>query len=388
VKHLLSVTLAVALGILSPQASSAQNRLSPVNPAPAQEQIVYDHSRQACETWDVSDASVRAFRDFKGLIHLVTSSSKTRALTGQSFSNLSRDCAIMYSARGSANPADMDDEGWLESFYTGDGQTVYSLVSMDYHPNRHHLPCGDGQADASKCWYSSIQLAISKDGGNHFYSQPEKTARLVIGPDRRYSAQTPNTSGGLVPTNIVRTGRSYSMLTYLFDKEGGRECLLQTERLDDAKSWRGWSGQDFSVRFLDPYSTTVGGAGTCTTIAPGQFTTPVRSLLRVSDGRGYVAITFEPDKQSPGSANVVLFQSSDLISWRRKGTLIHLPAFNRDRCIKTGQTGYQYPSLIDEQSNSRNFDSTGRSAFVYLTRFNDCKTNWDVVKFPVNLPLD
>ena len=46
-----------------------------------------------------------------------------------------------------------------------------------------------------------------------------------------------------------------------------------------------------------------------------------------------------------------------------------------------------YPSVLDPGSSSRNFETTGRDAFLYFTRFNyeDCKETLDrdLVRVPI-----
>ena len=50
---------------------------------------------------------------------------------------------------------------------------------------------------------------------------------------------------------------------------------------------------------------------------------------------------------------------------------------------------FAYPSLLDPDSPSRNFDTVGDRAYLYLTRFNmtDCKLpmNRDLVRYPVKI---
>ncbi len=215
-------------------------------------EVVFHHASQACETWDIPDMAARAFRDADDKIHLVATHFVNRALVGPSFDSLRKACDPIYVAGNRKNPAEFDDQGWLESFYTPDGKTVYALTSMDYHPGRHREPCSAG---ADGCWYSAITWAVSRDGGARFQSPPAPQ-RFVAGSLNKFGSTQDHPVGAFVPSNIIFwEGYYYTMIS--FGGDGGQlagECVFRTGDLSDPGAWRAWDGVGYNVAFASPYS--------------------------------------------------------------------------------------------------------------------------------------
>ena len=87
-------------------------------------------------------------------------------------------------SRLDADPAKYADHEWLAAPYTDDGRTVYSLVHDEYQGQTHPGRCPSGVY--LKCWYNSITLAVSTDGGRTFTHAERRRAHLVASVPYRY----------------------------------------------------------------------------------------------------------------------------------------------------------------------------------------------------------
>jgi hypothetical protein len=388
---------------LTTTAAGTQSTTQPTTPpklaftVTGPEQTVFHHATQACQTLDYPDDAARAFTDASGTVHLISSSNVNTTFTGPNLNNVTHNCTMAYFAGQSADPSAFDDWGWLESFYTTDGNTVNALVSMDYHPYRHQLPCATGPTDTTdtyNCWYSTITQATSTDGGNTFVAPAQGVARFVSGAPYVFSSTHVATVGSLVPSNIVAlNGYYYSMVYVASDQlQAGGECVMRTQNLSDPTAWRAWDGTGYNVQFLDPYTTPSlnPAQSVCTTVGAGVLQPPVRSLQALSNGTGYVAVMFGTRTVNGASiSSVVASTSLDLIHWTAEVPVLDLPNFGNETCAaNAGQYAYYYPSMLDANSTTRNFETVGSTAYIYATKFILCNENdRDLVRYPVSIAL-
>ena len=79
--------------------------------------------------------------------------------------------------------------------------------------------------------------------------------------------------------------------------------------------------------------------------------------------------------------------SPDLILWSKPKLLLAVPVMFAFSCDATSV--YAYPSLLDEDSASRNFELVGGKGFLYLTRIpiRGCRLTMerDLVRYPLTL---
>jgi hypothetical protein len=349
-------------------------------------EVVFKHQTQACDTWDVPDMAAKAFRDDAGKIHLIASYNSNRALVGSSFDDLKKACAPIYKARQSSDPAAFDDLGWLESFYTIDGRTVFALVSMDYHPDRHNSSC----ATVGGCWFSAITWAVSHDGGRQFTS-PDAPERFVAGPLERFDRGHASTVGALVPTNIVRSDNYfYAMASFAANGlQKGGECVLRTSDLANPQAWRAWDGDGYNVAFLSPYANDGSGSQArkpCTPVGGGSVEAPLRTLVKTSTGK-FLTVFLRANEAEGTPQGAYASYSDDLIHWSKARLLLAFEVFRPEKCIRGEAPTYWYPSLIDPSDKSRNFEVVGDSAYLYLTRLNQCGyADRDLVRVKVAIP--
>jgi hypothetical protein len=130
---------------------------------------VFDTVNESCEQIDIPDAQARAFRDYKGTVHLIASHYITRASLGPTLESAKHNCQVVYNSHHDANPANFDDATWLDSFYSIDGKKIVALGHTEYHGDEHPGMCAS-KTDSIPCWYNVDTFHISQDGGYHFAS--------------------------------------------------------------------------------------------------------------------------------------------------------------------------------------------------------------------------
>jgi hypothetical protein len=364
-------------------------------------EVVFKHSTSACQPDDVPDDGARAFRDSSNTVHLIASGYTNLAMVGPSLDKVKRVCTPMYQDSKSADPSRFDDLGWLESFYTLDGSTIFGLVSHDYHPSRHHLTCGKSTAPASDtCWYSDVTFAVSHNGGKSFTSPPPGPGRLVAGAPYKFDPNHTSPAGAFVVSNIVSWPKSpYGKDAYFVfisvaadGAQKGGTCLLRTTTLNDPHSWRAWDGRDFTVSFIDPYTTPVFDPAkhVCEPIDHAHLGWAVRSLLKLESG-GFI-ITMDGAFNTPAGEHipaVYTSTSADLIHWSQPAVAQQFEPHDSG-CTASSKhvLMYSYPALLDPNSPTRNFETVGNTAYIYFLRVRRCGgLDRDLVRLPVSIEL-
>jgi hypothetical protein len=353
-------------------------------------ETVFRWQTDRCSADDIPDDGAHAFRDFNGTVHLIASHYINWAFTGKSLNQVRKDCQVIYQDRGSADPSAFDDAGWLESVYTLDGRTVYGLVSLDFHPQRHNLPCAS-QVPAESCWYSTITQATSTDGGFHFKSPQPGVARMVATSPYKFDPTHPGPAGVFVVSNTISyKGTYYAFISTSADRaQKGGDCLMRTENLAAANAWRAWDGTGFNVRFVDPYTTPVMTAAlhVCEPVS-AQLVQPVRSLLALEDGKGFI-VTMQGGLNKPDGAHsktILVSSSADLLHWSEPQIVEQYPDNPIPQCRTNKGPMFNYPAMLDPNSASRNFGTVGPSAYIYMTMDHGCgNMDRDLVRLPVTL---
>jgi hypothetical protein len=347
--------------------------------AGADPEIVFDHARDACEKSDVPDVPARAFRASDGTIRLIASHWTNRAMAGTTLDNLRHTCDIVFEGGGKDDPAAFDDRGWIVSTYTLDGKTVHALIHNEFQGHKRPSLCPSDQY--MDCWYNTITYAVSTDGGRSFKA-PAGPERFVAGVPYRYDPTRGQRSGLFNPSNIVRRGDYfYTMMSAApqGDQQAGI-CLMRTGRLDDPASWRAWDGWDFTVKFIDPYRTPASAAGQqSATCKPVPGLTRLMTSLSLHRPSGlYIGLFTHRGKTGPGIGpvdGVYYATSPDLIAWTPPQLLFPAPVTLNKECDTMPVV---YPSLLDPDTPSRNFEDTDDDAYIYMTRItmDGCKTGW------------
>ena len=98
---------------------------------------VFTTPEQSCNSNDIPDAMARAFRDSTGTVHLVAASSELFQNLGPTLDSVQHSCEVGHYSANDANPADFNDQSWIDSFYTLDGKKIAGLTHMEYHGWAH-----------------------------------------------------------------------------------------------------------------------------------------------------------------------------------------------------------------------------------------------------------
>jgi hypothetical protein len=392
VAFLVAVTgVFVAIAVVSFQWLRGEDVTPPSNLPPlalvGPEEKVFDYTEDACSPIDIPDSPARAFRDAEGQVHLIASHYVTRAMVGPSIDTVRQDCRQVMVSDLDGDPAHFDDREWITAPYTTDGRTVHALVHDEYQGDKHPGQCPSGEYQ--KCWYNSITLARSTDGGRTFtHARPPR--QLVAAVPYRYQPDVGRPYGLFQPSNIVwRDGHYYALIhAEEFHAQARGTCLIRTTRLDQPGAWRGWDGHGFDVRFVDPYTTSGTSGHTCAPVSYNEIAGMTNSLTYNTYLGKYVLVS-PAGVAPPGEREIVwgfyYSTSEDLIDWTSRRLIRQVALTTSFKCGDPNPISY--PSLIDPGSTSRNFETTGRSPWLYFTRFHykDCHStlNRDLVRIRV-----
>jgi hypothetical protein len=362
----------------------------PVLEIVGEEEIVFDWSKDRCEAFDIPDLPVRAFRDDQGNVQLISAHFTNRRFIGSSLNTVKHDCTPILKSESLEDPALYSYHQWLSSPYTEDGKTIYALVHNEYYGSKELGRCPPGDAS---CWYNAVTLAVSTDGGASYHAASEPPNHLIASAPEPFEKGA-GPYGFFEPSNIIKgqDGYYYAYLREHFYRKGGNVaevCIMRTRDLSDASSWRAWDGNEFSVSFINPYlkPDEAKSARRCQGIPTEPGLGLMHQSIRFSTYLNrYVMVGNSATTINGRSVWGIMYSfSNDLVHWEPRKVLLEL------ELPWTYQPGdpdyYLYPSLLDPESSSRNFETTGKHAFLYLTRFNKNTSNdplnRDLVRIPV-----
>lgn len=354
-------------------------------------QPVFRWETMRCEEWDVPDTGARAWRDTEGHTHLLASDTANRAMVGDDLDHVKQDCRIVFKGGEKDDPSQFDDRSWLAGTYTLDGRDVVALVHNEFHGQLRPALCPT--RDYEKCWGNAITLATSHDGGLSF-SHATAPLHYVAGVPYRYRGDAGHRVGYFNPSNIVRRD-GYYYAFFWAEEEGAQprgDCLMRTADLANPRAWRAWDGQAFTIAFADPYTENGKNEAShvCAPVGAGALVSFVSSLTLHRPSGLYIALmatnhAIEPSQQA--LAGVFASTSPDLIHWSQPILLWQSPLLFKYDCAD--REAIAYPSLLDPQSPTRNFEDTGDHAYIYLTEIHlsACRIgpNRDLVRIPIDI---
>lgn len=360
---------------------------NPVLKVTGVEEVVYDWTTDRCEKMNFPDLPVRAFHNAEGQVQLSLSSDKNYRMVGPDLNTLTIDCEPVMISDYDADPSQFNDYEWIASTYTEDGQTVYALVHNEYWGHTHPGQCP--QNDYFPCWDNSISLAISTDGGETYSHIMPPPAHLVARLPYPYEAGA-GPEGTRNPSNIIKgkDGYYYSFFNVSeYRTQNQWVCLMRTDNLNDPRSWRFWDGKEFNGQFVDPYVNPT--ANPDDHLCPALDWNDIGASLNDSITYNtylnrYVLVGLSADTIGGREVWGVYYAfSDDLIHWARRKLLVEmtLPWTAKSN----SDVMYLYPTLIDPASESRNFETTGKTAYLYYTRhnFGQGSLDRDLLRVPV-----
>lgn len=393
VAFLLALTgIFVAIAVLSYRLLWSEEVVEPSDLPPlaltGREQTVFDYTEDACSPIDIPDEPARAFRDVNDRVHLIASHYVTRAMVGPNLDTVRHDCRRVMVSDLDGDPARFDDREWITSPYTTDGRTVYGLVHNEHQGNNHVGQCPSGVY--FKCWYNSVTLARSTDGGFTFrHARPPR--HLIAAVPYRYRPDE-GPYGLFQPSNVVRRDDDGHYYALVHSEPIGAQrqgtCVMRTTRLDRPGAWRAWGGTAFDVKFVDPYKTSAASGHVCAPVSYPEIAGMTHSLTYNTYLDRYVLVGTAGMRQ-PGARGPVwgfyYSTSENLIDWTPRQLIRKATLVNNYSCGDSNPVAY--PSLLDPDSTSRSFETTGRRPWLYFTRFHykHCRNilNRDLVRVRV-----
>jgi hypothetical protein len=357
------------------------------------EEVVWDWSEQQCEPENIPDIAARAFRDGDGQVQMILGHYVNYRMIGPSFDELVTDCSGPI-LRSDFDPdhTRFDDSEWIGSPYTVDGVTVYAVVHNEYRGDTHEADRPDQCPSHERltCLDTSLTMVVSNDGGASYqHIAPPPDHMIATLPYVYDDEGVP--SGLRQPSNIIEGPDGYY---YVFSNvsdypnEAQWVCAMRTDDLSDPDSWRFWKGSDFSGVFVDPYVEDVDVlTPKCAALAREQLGGGVQESIvyDVALGR-YVMFGGSELMGAEFTWGVHFATSEDLINWTGRELLIELPG-TYSVADSTSDLFYAYPSVIDPDSESMNFETSDGEAYLYLTRLNEgaYSLDRDLVRFPIKL---
>lgn len=346
-------------------------------------EVVFDWTHDRCEDHHFADLPVRAWRDDDG-VTLVLSHDIARTMTGPDFNNLTVNCEILMQSTRDRDPSNFANTEWIAATYL-QGDTIHALIHNE-HQGHRYTDCPS--YDYFSCWYNTITYARSDDGGVSFAHGVPAPAHLVASIPEQYAPEE-GVFGAFSPSNIIaHDGHFYAFFKVQTYPLGSQHtCLMRTADLANPDSWRYWDGAGFNGLFADPYRDDLRAmrATTCTPIALPQIAQMYEGVSFNTELEQFILIGTTSDPSlSPNPYGVFYATSDDLITWSHRVPLLEV----RLPWRATGaETVYLYPTLIDPNSESANFDTTGATAHLYFTRLNFGSGNLDrdLIRMPVTI---
>jgi hypothetical protein len=371
-EFVLAVLVALMLPLLS-EAGAARAAATPRVQVVSRPQTVFDWGDSACEPMMYPDLPARAFRDYLGQVQLLISHFDNFRLTGPSLDQLSVDCHPVLLSHRSPLPSRFQDREWIGSIFTRDGKTIWALLHDEYQGNRHPGRCPSHRY--YRCWYNAITLARSGDGGRS-YAEATPPGQLVAAAPRRYRPDAGPT-GVFTPSNIVvgSDGAEYALVRVR--NPGGERgtCLIRTRKIQQPDGWRAWDGSGFSDRFSDPYEARQRRRTPCTPVGRGRIAEMAESLTYSTTLDSYLLVGLAPPGEAsigPKATGVYFSTSRDLVHWSERKLITRAVTPHNYAC--GGPSPLAYPSVIDPESASRTFATSGAHPYLYYTqfRYRDC----------------
>ncbi len=324
-------------------------------------EIIFDSARDGCESIDMPDINPRAFRDANGNVvffglHLVN-----RVLRGKDLSHLAIDCHVVLASGLDPDPAHYNDRNYITATWTADGRDVAALVHHEYHADAH------GRCAAKTvlgCWYNTILAYRSTNGGEDFV---KATPLVVAAAPFRQDVGQGRHRGFFNPSNIFSDGTYayFFAATTGWDGQESGACLFRSADPQDSGAWRAYDGQDFTIRYSDPYRTDATAVKPCAPIAPFAF--PVGAVVRLRNSRLWIAVFQAARNEGAFPVDGFYYATAtDLTHWSAPRLLRAGKTLFSDLCT-AGNAVIAYPSVLDNDAQGRNFDNVGQDAYLYFT---------------------
>ena len=364
----------------SPRAGSLSITLGPP-------EVVFRWTTDRCADYDLPDGPARFIRLANGSLLLVDGDAPVNyASAGADFNSLRRNCTPVLAAADSTAAHTYENQEWVWAPYRV-GSVIHALIHTEYH-DPLAANCQPGNTHpGNPCWYNSITYAVSNNDGATF-TKPAPPYHVVAPAPARWDPTIPGANvepqGYFGPSNIIQRpdGYYYSVFFVLSAPASPARrgvCIMRTTTLGDQTSWRAWNGSGYNLRMESPYQTTA-AVSTCALVSTSDATGSLTystylkrymlagTTIRVVDGRPVCGFFYT--------------LSSDLISWDsiapfKEGLVPWSPCRPADG---TDAGIDLYPSIVDHDDPTTNFERPGQTPYLYYTHFNSYPLDRDLVR--------
>ncbi len=386
----------------TPTATATKNKLIPtavIEPSPApfpsptlavtgRAETVFLWARDKCVKKNIPDLPFRAFRDSANQVQGILSMDINYRMIGSDLNHLKVDCDPIMTSKYNADPSMYEDAQWVAALYTEDGQTIYTLIHNEYQGHTHPGKCP--QHEYFPCWDNSITLAISTDSGKTYRETPPPPGNLVARFPYPYQAGK-GPEGFRNPSNIIK-GKDGFYYAFFNAIEYGTQkqwvCLMRTDDLSQPGSWQFWNGSSFDGTFSDPYRSQNSEPlkHICPPIDLNNIGASMNESITFNTYLNrYVLIGISADHISGREVWGFYYAfSDDLTHWSHRNLLMEVPL---PWTVKSAgdDLSFLYPTLIDPDSPSRNFETTDDTAYLYFTRHThgQASLDRDLIRVPV-----
>jgi hypothetical protein len=363
IRQIADIMLALVV-LLQPNSSSLGADGYPLFSIVSGPETVFDYQTHKCDSTDIPDSPLRAFRRFDGNVVAMSTHYINRSSIGTSLASLHHECRVIFQGHHNEDPAVFDDRTWIAATWTPDGRSVTALGHNEFQADKFSSRCKF--LTYQQCWYNSIVLLQSGDGG-YTFSRSDRQDPTPLAASRFVSEVDQGAPRGYFdPSNIVSYGDStYSLIAKrnIRGEVSGR-CLFRSQWPDRLESWEYFDGETYIKSSDNPYKTT-GARRPCEPVKGLQGT--LGSIARLRESNLFVAFSLK--EESKGGGEIVTSFSRDLLNWSAAEIVGRLPLFWSRTCI--GGHRYNYASVVDDASIGRNFDNIGQDAWLYLVQA-DC----------------
>jgi hypothetical protein len=348
------------------------------------------------ELLDIPDGPARVIRADNGEIVLL--SGGPYVLRGPTFDALERNCDPVFLMENLPMPETYENNEIPWTHYR-EGSSWHLLIHNEFH-DRVNAECR-----RTNCVYNSITYAVSTDNAYSFV-KPSTPAHIVAPAPDVWTPPAPETppqpqyvEGYFEPSNIVRGPEDYYYALFWayphyedVGATGGRECIMRTRTLGDPASWRAWDGSGFSLPLPSPYVSggEVEPCGALKTPSDAGNLSNVPSLTYNTYLERYMLVAEHSAWDNGELVCGVYFSTSfDLIHWSEVQLIAKAilwcdpPAPDALEPVKI-----QYPSIIDHEDSTINFERPGGTVYLYYTRHNDYWLDRDLVRVPLTFTLE
>lgn len=365
-----------------------QSRLVVTGP----EEVVFDWTSDQCEPEHIPDIAARAYGNADGEVQLTIGHYVTYRMIGPSLNDVVTDCSQpQLQSNWDPDPSQFNDSEWIGAPYTLDGETVYAVAHNEYRGDTHGSArpgqCPSGQR--LPCLDTSFTMMVSNDGGDTFdHVLPPPNHLIATMPYEYRDDSVP--SGIRQPSNIIQGPDDYYYLFGNISDQPAEDqwvCVMRTDDLADPASWRYWDGNEFAGVWKNPYLEPLGlDPQKCAPLAFPQLSGSLNEGIVYDEALERYIIVGISDHPAPGEDRwgVYYATSENLIDWTLREGLIELPV-----TASVADSGadmlFAYPSIIDPDSTSLNFETSDGEMYLYVSRFNfgGGSLDRDLLRYPI-----